>query len=134
VYNDSKLKKTSKFYEIDYLEKADVQKWLRNLEKYSKIKDYTLTEEEIEKVWDTVGGSMWEIQLLLTEFFEEEVEPVCEDYKIKTKNLITDYIYLDDDKELILKHFSKKNILKIEDLKNVDLHRKNKGIISRYGA
>ncbi|HPQ19946.1 MAG TPA: hypothetical protein PKX90_11845, partial [bacterium] len=44
-----------------------------------------------EKVWDTVGGSMWEIQLLLSRFFEEEVEKVCEEYKIKIRNMIIDY-------------------------------------------
>ena len=91
VYNESKLKKTSDFYEVDYLRKEDVYEWLRDIEKYSKIKEYRLREEEIEKVWDTVGGSMWEIQLLLSRFFEEEVEKVCEDYKIKMKSMIIDY-------------------------------------------
>jgi len=33
--------------------------WLLNLEKYSKIKDYTLSQEDSEKIWDVVGGSMW---------------------------------------------------------------------------
>jgi hypothetical protein len=30
---------------VDFLPKEDVMEWLLNLEKYSKIKDYTLTEE-----------------------------------------------------------------------------------------
>jgi hypothetical protein len=121
VYNDSKLKKTSKFYEIDYLEKKDVWEWLENLEKYSKIKDYTLTEQEIQKVWDTVGGSCWEIQSLLSDFFDNEVEQVCEEYKIKMRSLITDYIYLDDNKEKILNIFSKNIIVKISELKNIKI-------------
>lgn len=53
VYNDSRLKKTSRFYKIDYLEKEDVYKWLLNLQEYSKIKDYTLTEEDAEKILGT---------------------------------------------------------------------------------
>ena len=111
VYNDSKLKKTSDFLEIDYLGKEDVWEWLRNIDKYSKIKEYTLTEEEIEKVWDTVGGSMWEIQLLLSRFFEGEVEEVCEDYKIKMRELIIDYATEKNRKlkEQILKRFIERN-------------------------
>jgi AAA+ ATPase superfamily predicted ATPase len=42
VFIDSKLKKSSRFYKVDYLPKEDVMEWLSNLEKYSKIKDYTL--------------------------------------------------------------------------------------------
>ena len=61
VYTDSRLKKTSEFYKIDYLDKEDTMEWLLNLEKYSGIKDYRLTPEDAEKIWDTVGGSMWEI-------------------------------------------------------------------------
>ncbi|UCH93793.1 MAG: AAA family ATPase, partial [Candidatus Aminicenantes bacterium] len=56
---DSKLRKSLLFYKVDYLPREDVMEWLLNLEKYSKIKDYTLTEEDAEKIWDTVGGSMW---------------------------------------------------------------------------
>jgi hypothetical protein len=48
--------------------------WLLNLEKYSKIRAYTLTPEDAEKIWNTIGGSMWEIQYILTELFENLVE------------------------------------------------------------
>jgi uncharacterized protein len=106
VYTDSKLKKTSKFYEINYLEKEDVWEWLSNLKKYSKIKDYILSEKEIEIVWDTLGGSCWEIQSLLSDFFAEPVEKVCDNYKIKMKNLITDYVKLSSDKRKILNKFN----------------------------
>jgi AAA+ ATPase superfamily predicted ATPase len=40
VYNDSKLKKCSRFYRVDYLAKKDVMDWLLNL-KILKTKDYT---------------------------------------------------------------------------------------------
>ncbi|HPQ20020.1 MAG TPA: ATP-binding protein [bacterium] len=123
VYNDSKLKKTSDFYEVDYLQKEDVIEWLGNLEKYSKIREYTLTEEEIEKVWDTVGGSMWEIQLLLSRFFEGEVEEVCEDYKIKMRNLIDDYIKFSKEKKIILEIFTKKIRIRNSDLENINIDK-----------
>ena len=41
LYNDSKLKKTSELFEVDYLPKEDIVYWLNNLEKESKIKDFT---------------------------------------------------------------------------------------------
>ncbi|MGD2087147.1 MAG: ATP-binding protein [Candidatus Aminicenantes bacterium] len=50
VFNDSKLKKCSEFYKVDYLTKEDVMEWLLNLEKYSKIKDYSLTQDDAEKM------------------------------------------------------------------------------------
>ncbi|HPJ15960.1 MAG TPA: ATP-binding protein [Spirochaetota bacterium] len=121
IYNDSKLKKTSKFYEIDYLTKEDVWEWLSNLEKYSKIKDYILTEKEIQKVWDTLGGSCWEIQSLLSDFFDDEVEKVCEEYKIKMKNLIADYIKLSSLKNKILNKFVLKIFNKYVDFSDTDL-------------
>jgi hypothetical protein len=66
---DSKLRESLLFYKVDFLPKEDVMEWLLNLEKYSKIKDYTLTPEDAGKIWDTVGGSMWEIQDILTDLF-----------------------------------------------------------------
>jgi hypothetical protein len=76
VFIDSRLKKTSKFYKIDYLPKEDVMEWLLNLQKYSKIKAYTLTEEDAEKIWEVVGGSMWEIQDILSELFQRSLDEV----------------------------------------------------------
>jgi uncharacterized protein len=122
IYNESKLKKTSDFYEIDYLEKEDVWEWLSNLEKYSQIKNYTLTDEEIQYVWDTLGGSCWEIQLLLSKFFNDPVKKVCDDYKIKMKNLIVDYVVDDkyEPKTKILKNFVEHTILPKDKLIGAD--------------
>jgi len=92
VYADSRLKKTSEFYKIDYLDKEDTMEWLFNLEKYSKIKDYTVTPEDAEKIWDIVGGSMWEIQHILSQLFEHPIDDVLEDYKQKMLGQITYYI------------------------------------------
>ena len=65
IYNDSKLKKTSKFLCVDYLSKDDVYYWLGDLRKHSNIDDYTLSEKQIEIIWNTMGGSTWEIYALL---------------------------------------------------------------------
>ena len=107
IYNDSKLKKCSEFYKVDYLVKKDVMEWLLNLEKYSKIKDYTLTEADAEKIWDTVGGSMWEIQIILSHLFEYPIDQVLADYKKKILGMITYYIIQKDRKkrEKVLQRF-----------------------------
>ncbi|MCX6580050.1 MAG: ATP-binding protein [Candidatus Aminicenantes bacterium] len=107
VYIDSKLKKCSTFYKVDYLMKEDVMEWLLNLEKYSKITDYTLTEADAEKIWDTVGGSMWEIQDILSQLFEHPIDNVLDGYKQKMLGLITYYVVQKEreKRENILKRF-----------------------------
>lgn len=107
VFIDSRLKKTSKFYKVDYLSKNDVMEWLQHLDKYSKIKNYTLTPEDGEKIWDIVGGSVWEIQDILSELFSKPVDGVISDYKQKMLGLLTDYIVTKGRKkrEGLLKHF-----------------------------
>ncbi|MGD2091778.1 MAG: ATP-binding protein [Candidatus Aminicenantes bacterium] len=107
VYTDSRLKQTSKFYKVDFLPKEDVMEWLLNLEKYSKVKDYTLTKEDAGKIWDTVGGSMWEIHDILNDLFDQPIDEVLALYKKKMKGLISFYIGADDKKEKILGLFLK---------------------------
>jgi AAA+ ATPase superfamily predicted ATPase len=115
VYTDSRLKQSSKFYKVDFLPKEDVMEWLLNLEKYSKIKDYSLTEEDAEKIWDTVGGSMWEIQDILDYLFEKPLDTVLTLHKKKMKGIISYYIGADDKKEKILGLFLKKDRASIRD-------------------
>ena len=122
VFNDSRLKKTSDFYKVDYLNKTDVIEWLLNLEKYSGIKDYTLSEKEVEKIWEVVGGSMWEIQNILSRLFQQPLKEVLIHYKQKMLGLITDYIVTKGRKqrEKILKAFINKNCLKKKDIDEND--------------
>jgi AAA+ ATPase superfamily predicted ATPase len=115
VYNDSKLKKTSKFYNVDYLCREDVMEWLLNLEKYSKITDYKLSEEDAEKIWNTVGGSMWEIQDILTDIFETPLDDVLNLYKKKITGIVDYYISGDTEKETVLKLFLEKDVAHIKD-------------------
>jgi AAA+ ATPase superfamily predicted ATPase len=115
VYTDSRLKQSSKFYKVDFLPKEDVMEWLLNLEKYSKITDYSLTEGDSEKIWDTVGGSMWEIQDLLDNLFDIPLDTVLTFHKKKMKGIISYYISADDKKEKILRLFLKKDRADIRD-------------------
>jgi AAA+ ATPase superfamily predicted ATPase len=119
VYTDSRLKQTSEFYKVDFLPKTDVMEWLLNLEKYSKIKDYTLTKEDAEKIWDTVGGSMWEIQNILGHLFDKPIDEVLALHKKKMKGIIAYYIGADDKKEKILGLFLKTDQAFVRDF--VDL-------------
>jgi AAA+ ATPase superfamily predicted ATPase len=121
VYTDSRLKKTSKFYKVDYLPKEDVMEWLLNLEKYSKIKDYKLSPEDAQKIWNTVGGSMWEIQDILSDLFDKSIDDVLTLYKKKIKGVIAYYIGVDEKKEKILGLFLKKDQATIRDFVNEGL-------------
>ncbi|KPA13204.1 ATP-binding protein [Candidatus Magnetomorum sp. HK-1] len=67
VYNDSKLTKTSAFFEVNYLSKKDIQYWLTHLEKESGMTAYTLSDDQIEMIWKYLGGSMFEISYVLGE-------------------------------------------------------------------
>jgi AAA+ ATPase superfamily predicted ATPase len=122
VFIDSRLKKCSKFFKVDYLPKEDVMEWLLNLEKYSKIKDYTLTREEAEKIWEMVAGSMWEIQDILFELFQRPLADVLEDYKRSMRGLITDYIVTKGRKkrEKVLGHFIDSDRLLKKDVDEED--------------
>ncbi|MCA1742972.1 MAG: ATP-binding protein [Desulfovibrionales bacterium] len=104
LYNDSKLKKTAKLFEVDYLPKEDIIYWLNNLEKESKISDYILTDEQIEYVWDYFGGSIWEISNLLGDFLrickdgkvpDDEMQRVIAKYMVQARSYFEEYAALD---------------------------------------
>jgi AAA+ ATPase superfamily predicted ATPase len=122
VFIDSRLKKTSDFYKVDYLGKPDVMEWLLNLEKYSGIKGYTLSEEEVDRIWEVVGGSMWEIQNILSRLFQQPLKEVLIFYKQKMLGLITDYIVTKGRKkrEQVLKAFVKNDRLMKKDIDEDD--------------
>jgi AAA+ ATPase superfamily predicted ATPase len=122
VYTDSKLKKSSEFYKVDYLPKEDVMEWLLNLEKYSRIKDYTLSQEDAEKIWDVVAGSMWEIQHILSQLFGIPLDEVLANYKQKMLGMITYYIVQKERKkrEKILSHFIVNDYLWAKDTNEKD--------------
>ena len=67
IYEDSKLKKTSAFFEVDYLNEKDTKYWLSHLKEESSITAYTLTDSQIHTIWSYFGGSVWEISFILGE-------------------------------------------------------------------
>jgi hypothetical protein len=81
--------------------------WLLNLETYSKITDYSLTQDDAEKIWAVVGGSMWEIQQILSKLFELPIDEVLADCKQRMLGMITHYIVQKKrkEREKILSHF-----------------------------
>ena len=120
LYNDSKLKKTSELFEVDYLPKEDIVYWLNNLEKESKISDYVLTKPQIEYIWDHFGGSFWEISILLGRFLgvcrngkveDREMEQIVERYMLQARSYFEEYAGVKKHKEALFleihKHCSK---------------------------
>ncbi len=115
VYVDSKLRKTSKFMKLDYLEREDVFTWLHDIKKYNKVREYTLQDEEIAKIWDTVGGSCWEIYSILEELFHRQLDDILRRIKREKVAMITDWCFRDpsDARRKILKLYRESNILGI---------------------
>jgi len=100
IYNDSKLKKTSKFMNVDYLNKEDIKYWLNNLEKESNIKDYSLSEKQKKSIWENFGGSVWEISAFLGDILakaakgkvsDKDFEEIINKKLIETRSLFVDY-------------------------------------------
>ena len=125
IYKDSRLKKTSTFFKVDYLLKEDVYEWLRNLEEYSKIKDYRLTDNDIEKIWDVVGGSMWEIQKILTDLFNEEIDVALEEYKKLMRGIIIEYAGINKEKRELFKVIAAKNAVNLNDFEGTRAYEDN---------
>ncbi len=116
VYVDSKLRKTSKFMKLDYLEKEDVFTWLSDIRKYNKVKEYTLTREDIELIWDTVGGSAWEIYSILEDLFQHSLGDIAAKIKREKVAMITDWIFRDPvgKRETVLSRFVDSPVLGIK--------------------
>ena len=112
LYNDSKLRKTAKLFEVDYLPHEDIVYWLNNLEKESNIKDYTLSESQIEYVWDHFGGSIWEITSLLGDFLKGcrdgkvaggEMKRIVERHMLQARSYFEGYAGLDGSRTGLLR-------------------------------
>ena len=65
IYRNSKLRKTSDFLKVSYLNEKEVKYWLNNLSKESALDAYILSEAQIEIIWEHFGGSGFEISRLL---------------------------------------------------------------------
>jgi AAA+ ATPase superfamily predicted ATPase len=130
LYNDSKLRKTAKLFEVDYLPREDIVYWLNNLAKESNIKEFTLSGSQIEYIWDHFGGSIWEISSLLGDFLkacrdgkvdDREMEKIIEGYIVQAKSYFKEYAGLDDSRAALLReintHIQNKGIFEELDLR-----------------
>ena len=111
VYEDSRLRKTSEFYKIDYLTKEDVYEWLNNLTRYSKIKDLVLTGRQIDEVWEFLGGSCWEIQSLLSGIMYSGFETAMAKCKKERESEVVNAVSFNSGKKHILSLFHNKEQL-----------------------
>ncbi|MBL0732059.1 MAG: hypothetical protein JJW03_04310 [Desulfosarcina sp.] len=116
VYVDSKLRKTSEFMKLDYLEKEDVLVWLCDIKRYNQVKDYTLDEDQIETIWDTVGGSAWEIYYILRKLLQYSLDGIAAKIKREKVSMIADWTFGDEARNCLLRHFRKQPIRKLAEL------------------
>ena len=120
VYVDSKLRKTSRFMKLDYLEKEDVFTWLSDVGKYNKVKEYTLDQGQIELIWDAVGGSAWEIYSILEQLFQRSLAEIVDNIKRERVSMIVDVIRRNRKMEDILQLFAKESVLSNRTLLDCD--------------
>lgn len=71
IFNNAKLSVTSIFYNLEHFDQQTVQKWL---------KEESLKTEEIEIMWDFLGGSPWHIWQVLVAFQrgDGDLKDLCE--------------------------------------------------------
>jgi AAA+ ATPase superfamily predicted ATPase len=115
LYNDSKLKKTSELFEVDYLPKEDIVYWLNNLEKESNIKEFTLSGSQIEYIWEYFAGSIWEISSLLGRLLrvchegqvpDHKLQEIVERYMVQAKSYFEEYAGLETSKAELLQEIN----------------------------
>lgn len=118
LYNDSKLRKTAKLFEVDYLPKEDIIYWLNNLKKESNITDYVLTDEQIEYIWNHFGGSIWEISNLLGDFLrvcqdgkvpDDQMQSIIDRYMVQARSYFEEYAGLKKHLQALFAEVHKKN-------------------------
>jgi len=92
IYNSAKLEKTSEFFLLDHFEKQDVDNWLEK----ESFKD-----QEIETVWDYVGGCPWEIRQIIEKKKKgKSVKQTCIDFVDDKYGKISEFRFSIDEKEL----------------------------------
>ncbi|MDL1964339.1 MAG: ATP-binding protein [Deltaproteobacteria bacterium] len=116
VYVDSKLRKTSEFMKLDYLEKKDAFVWLQDIKKYNQVQEYTLDEKQIKIIWKTVGGSAWEIYYILGKLFQYSLTAIVSKIKREKVAMIADWTFDNEARNCLLRHFRKQPIRKLTEL------------------
>ncbi len=111
VYQDSKLKKTSRLLEIDYIGYEDVMDWLNNLNTFSKIDRFVLNDQQKQAIWDFFGGSCWEISDFLGELLnvsdngriaDQDFQELLQKKLILFRSMFVEYATIEPEKEQLL--------------------------------
>ena len=115
IYTTSRLYLSSRFMKLDYLEKEDVFTWLSDVGKYNKVKEYSLDQGQIELIWDTVGGSAWEIYSILEQLFQRPLDEIVNMIKREKTAMIADWCFRDPSgaREKVLEPYRATNLLGI---------------------
>ena len=129
IYQDSKLKKTSEFMEVEYLQQADVMDWLSNLDRYSKIDRFVLNGRQRQAIWDFFGGSCWEISNFLGNLLniakngrilDDEFDRLLEKKLISFRSIFVEYATIIPKKRALLREMGRvvgnKRDFAVEDL------------------
>lgn len=111
IYHDSKLKKTSRLMEVDYIGYEDVMDWLSNLDAYSKIDHFLLADNQKQAIWDFFGGSCWEISDFLGELLnveknlriaDNDFQKLIQEKLIFFRSMFVEYATIKTEKEQLL--------------------------------
>ena len=129
IYQDSKLKKTSEFMEVEYLQQADVMDWLSNLDRHSKIDRFVLNGRQRQAIWDFFGGSCWEISNFLGNLLnfakngrilDDEFDRLLEKKLIFFRSMFVEYATIIPKKRALLREMGRvvgnKRDFAVEDL------------------
>lgn len=129
IYQDSKLKKTSEFMEVAYLQQADVMDWLSNLDRYSKIDQFVLNDRQRQAIWDFFGGSCWEISNFLGnllniakngQILDDEFDGLLKKKSIFFRSMFVEYATIIPKKRALLQEMGRvvgnKQAFAVEDL------------------
>ncbi|MFV9691947.1 MAG: hypothetical protein ACNY01_13435, partial [Desulfobacteria bacterium] len=95
-----------------------------------QITDYRLTRIDIEKIWDTVGGSMWEIQKILTDLFNADIDSVLGEYKEFMRGIVFEYAGINKEKKELFKVIADKNRVDLNDFEGTKAYEE--GILEDY--
>ncbi len=97
LYNDAKLKETSKFRKIDHLSKDKVEAWLK-IEGFKK--------EDIELVWEFLGGNIGRILEVIGIYKKgKDLKKFLEEQRWLAYSEIVDYLteFEEEEKEIFIK-------------------------------
>ncbi len=88
------------------------------------MREYTLDDQQVEVIWDTVGSSAWEIYYILEKLFQYPLEDIADRMKREKVAMIADWVDYDDidDRRNLLSKFKQQNLIdrrKLTGLRNL---------------